>query len=196
MKTRHCNPMYCLLVCLIVTGSAMGQSRSEPAGHSGMQPDAPGAVHKQLSRLAGEYTTSIKFRMQPGAAPVESAGTARISLGLGGRFLVEENSGTLFGQPYSGMRLYGYNNGTKQYEAMWVYTESTAILNLTGASQDDGKTVTYTGAFAYPGGGKENLRVVVRQVDNNHFAVELYGNADGGGAGPVLETLYTRKGGQ
>jgi hypothetical protein len=178
------------LLCLLIMGSAKAQSKEESAAQSPMHMDMPGVIHKQMAKRAGEYTTRAKFKTQPAAAPMESTGTASITVGFDGRFLVEENFGAVFGQPYRGMRVYGYSNGTKQYEATWVYTGSTAILSLSGASSDDGKTVTYTGSITGPSGAKETLRVVVKQVDDDHFTVELYGN---GGEGPMLETTYTRK---
>lgn len=188
---RRPNMAVCaFLLCLLVTGSAKAQSKEESAGQPPMHMDMPGAIHKQMAKRAGEYTTRAKSQTQPGAAPMESTGTASVTVGFDGRLLVEENFGTVFGQPYRGMRVYGYNNWTKQYEATWVYTGSTAILSLNGASSDDGKTVKYTGSFTDPSGGKQTLRVVVKQIDDDHFTVELYGN---GGEGPVLETTYTRK---
>jgi len=58
-----------------------------------MQSAMPGPAHKQLAKRAGEYTTVTKFTAQPGATPVDSTGTAKISMILDGRFLLEEDAG-------------------------------------------------------------------------------------------------------
>lgn len=149
----------------------------------------PGPPHAALMKRAGEYTTKETF-YAPGAEPQESTGTAKLKAILGGRFLEEENSGQSLGQPYSGLRLYGYNNGSKQYEAIWIYNGSTAFLVLDGASGDKGKTVRYTGAFLGPGGQEQTLRVTITQQDADHFTVKLLGESSGGMS--TLETVYTR----
>jgi hypothetical protein len=152
----------------------------------------PGLIHERLMKRAGQYTFSAKFSAQPGAEPEESTGTATLKAILGGRFLEEENSGESFGQPTSGVRIYGYNNGSKQYEAVWMYDGSTAILVLNGTSDDGGKTVRYTGAFLGPGGKPQTLHVTVTQNDDDHFTVRMVGEGAPDSA-PVVETTYTRK---
>lgn len=149
----------------------------------------PGPQHAMLMKLAGEYTTTETF-YAPGSQPQESTGTAKLKQILAGRFLEEENSGKSLGRAYSGMRLYGYNNGSKQYEAIWIYDGSTAFLVLDGTSDDNGKTIRYSGAFLGPGGQKQTLRVTLTQQDANHFSVKLLGESAGGMS--TLETLYTR----
>jgi hypothetical protein len=150
----------------------------------------PGPQHAELMKRAGDYTTTQTF-YAPGAQPQESSGTAKLKSILGGRFLEEENSGESLGQPYLGLRLYGYNNGSKQYEAIWIYNGSTAFLVLDGTSDDNGKTVRYSGAFLGPGGQRQTLRVIITQNDADHFSVKLLGEAPGGGMS-TLETVYTR----
>ena len=152
----------------------------------------PGPVHAKLMKLAGEYSVTMKFFSDPRAEPIESSGTATLKPILGGRFLEEENSGDSFGQPYSGERIYGYNKGSKQYEAIWIYTGSTAFLVLNGTSDDDGKTVRYSGAFLGPDGKPQELHVTFKQVDSDHFVVRLFGSGPADSA-PVVETTYTRK---
>jgi uncharacterized protein DUF1579 len=152
----------------------------------------PGSVHQQLSKRIGNYKTATKFTMQPGGPATESTGTAKITGALGGRFLLEENSGTLMGETTTGLRLMGYNNATKQYESCWTYTMSTAILTLTGTSSDNGKTVNLRGSFADEGGARQNLKVITRQLDADHFVVELIGETPDGKDGPLLTTTYTR----
>lgn len=188
----------------VLAGSAFGQAQQSAAQQqqatlSPQQQEEmqkafaaaqPGQQHAGLMKRAGEYTTKETF-YAPGQEPQESSGTAKLKSILGGRFLEEENSGTSFGQPYTGLRLYGYNNGSKQYEAIWIYNGSTAFLVLDGTSDDDGKTVRYSGAFLGPSGEKQALRVTIAQQDADHFTVKLLGEGPGGGTS-TLETVYTR----
>ena len=175
------------LIVAILILAAVGAAAQE-----GPQAANPGPVHQQLNKRIGNYKTSTKFTMQPGGPATETSGTAKITAALGGRFLIEESSGSLMGQPTSGLRLIGYNNETKQYEECWTYTMSTAILTLTGTSSDDGKTITLKGSFAGEGGARQNLKVITRQLDADHFVVELIGDSGDGNTGPLLATTYTR----
>jgi hypothetical protein len=112
---------------------------------------------------------------------------------LHGRFLLEENTGTQFGQPYKGVRLVGYNNATKQYEASWTYSLSTAIMTMTGTGKDEGKIIEWTAHFMNEKGAKQSLFVTTRQFDEDHVVVELFGKTPDGEKGPAVETTYTRK---
>ncbi len=187
-------------IFIFVGGIAPGQQQApQDAAPSNAQDQAmqalaeaatPGPIHAELMKRAGDYTTTATY-YAPGAEPQQSLGTAKLKSILGGRFLEEENSGDSFGAPYSGLRLFGYNNGSKQYEAIWIYNGSTAFLVLDGASDDNGKTVRYSGAFLGPGGARQTLRVTVTQQDPDHFVVKLLGEGPGDSTS-TLETIYTR----
>jgi Protein of unknown function (DUF1579) len=169
---------------------AVAQEKKEAGGRH--EADQPGAVHKQMANWAGEYTTSSKFFAKPGQPSEATTGSATIRSILDGRFLSEENAGTLLGQPYTGMHLYGYNNATGKYEATWIYTGSTATMTLTGTSKDDGRTIEYTASIDQKG-TRMTLYVVLKHVDDDKFTVELYAKNKDGSKGPTLETTYTRK---
>ena len=203
MKTKClCTGLAAILV--LFAGSAVAQGNAQKPQQNTASPDdaqqqamqalaeaaKPGPIHAQLMKRAGDYTTTETYSA-PGAEPQQSSGTATLKSILGGRFLEEENSGDSLGARYSGLRLYGYNNGSKQYEAVWIYDGSTAFLVLDGSSDDNGKTVRYTGAFLGPGGARQTLRVTITQQDDDHFTVKLLGEAPGG-AMSTLETTYTR----
>jgi hypothetical protein len=174
------------------TAPLVAQEGKEDGAAAAARAAMPGPVHKQLARLVGDYTTVTKFYVQPGATPSESDGTAKITSVLDGRFLMEENTGNMFGQPLKGLRYYGYNNGSKQYEGIWTYTRSTGIMTLTGKSSDDGKTINWTATYDDPR-GKQTLYVVSRQLDDDHLVVELIAKNPDGKNGPTIETTYTRK---
>lgn len=196
MKTKCiCTGLVAILI--VFAGNAVAQQSTPPpddAQQKAMQALAeaaqPGPIHAQMMKRAGDYTTTQTYSAA-GVEPQQSSGKATLKSILGGRFLEEENSGDSLGQPYAGLRLYGYNNGSKQYEAIWIYNGSTAFLVLDGSSDDNGKTVRYSGAFLGPGGARQTLRVTITQQDDDHFTVKLLGEAPGG-AMSTLETVYTR----
>jgi len=153
----------------------------------------PGPVHAQLAKRAGEYTTVTKFSMQPGGPANESTGTAKLTVILDGRFLMEEDAGMFMGQPTKGIRIWGYDNGAKQYESSWMYTGSTGIMRLTGNSSDGGKTIKFVATFNDESGAKQVFDADLRLLDDDHFAVGLYAKMPDGKPGPMFDTTYTRK---
>jgi hypothetical protein len=153
----------------------------------------PGPEQEFLAKRAGDYTRTVKFVAQPNADANASTGTSKISVALGGRFIVEENNDTVFGRPVSGTRIYGFNNITKQYEAVSMYTGSTAMIFFTGTSGDGGKTIDLTGVTQSHGGEKVPLHSIIRQVDDNQFVVTLMSTGADGKEVAFQETTYTRK---
>ncbi|HXN19530.1 MAG TPA: DUF1579 family protein [Candidatus Binatus sp.] len=167
------------------------KSESAPLVPAAADATKPGPEQAFLAQRAGEYTRTVKFVAQPNADA--STGTAKISVTLGGRFIVEENTDTVFGRQVSGTRIYGFNNLTKQYEAVWMYTMSTAMLFLTGTSPDGGKTIDLTGMSQNHGGDKIPIHATIRQVDDDQFVVTLGSTGADGKEAAFQETTYTRK---
>jgi|SRR5215510_5060454 len=176
-----------------VTAAQQPDKKPPQAPPEFVQAMTPGPVHKELAKLAGDYTTTTKFKVGPGASAMQSTGTAKLSMILDGRFLQEENSGTSMGEPYNGMRVLGYNNGSKKYESVWTYTMATGMMTLTGSTPDSGKTIEFTASFDNEVGARQTLQITQRRLDDDRFVVELKGKNPDGTAGPTLETTYTRK---
>jgi hypothetical protein len=147
---------------------------------------AVGAQQEFLAKRAGNYARVIKFLGQPG----EWKGTSKISVILGGRFIMEENHDTVFGRPVEGIRILGYDDAAKQYEM--IYTMSTAITKFAGTSADGGKTVSYSAASSEPQ-GPAPLHALIRQVSDNEFVVTLSTRGPDGKDKPFQETTYTRE---
>ncbi|HKA17782.1 MAG TPA: DUF1579 family protein [Blastocatellia bacterium] len=178
----------------VVYGIAPGYSTARNTKASpAVDAATPGVVHAQLAKRAGEYTTVTKFSMQPGGPASESTGTAKLTVILDGRFLMEEDAGNFMGQPTKGIRIWGYDNGAKQYESSWMYTGSTGIMRLTGNSSDGGKTVKFVATFNDESGAKQTFDAELRFLDDDHFVVGLYARMPDGKPGPTFDTTYTRK---
>jgi hypothetical protein len=169
------------------------KSEAAPDAHQTVDANKPGPEQEFLAKRVGEYTRTIKFVGQPNADANASSGTSKISVALGGRFIVEDNNDTVFGRPVSGTRIYGFNNITNQYEAVWMYTGSTAMIFLTGASSDGGKTVDLTGGTQNVRGEKVPLHAIIRQVDDSQFVVTLMSTGADRKEAAFQETTYTRK---
>lgn len=153
----------------------------------------PGEPHKLLASLAGNWTSKTKEWMEPGKPPMESAGSAEMKMLLDGRFLQQELSSSMMGQPYSGIGITAYDNLRKKYVSTWMDSMGTGIFTMEGTAGADGKTITLKGRHAVPGGGQMTHRAVWTIVDSNTQTFDMYGTHQGGKEMKMMEITYTRK---
>ena len=153
----------------------------------------PGEPHKLFATLAGSWTTTTKEWMEPGKPPTESTGTAEMKMLLDGRFLYQEYTSQMMGQPFSGIGIDGYDNLRKRYVTTWMDTMGTGFFTMEGTASTDGKTITLKGQHDEPGGGHMTHRAVWKIVDSNTQTFDMYGTHQGGKEMKMLEIAYTRK---
>ena len=153
----------------------------------------PSEPHKLFATLAGSWTTTTKEWMEPGKPPTESTGTAEMKMLLDGRFLYQEFTGSMMGQPFSGVGIDAYDNMTKKYMTAWMDTMGTGIFMMEGTASADGKTITLKGSHPEPGGGRMTHRAVWKIADGNTQTFDMYGTHHGGKEMKVLEITYSRK---
>jgi hypothetical protein len=153
----------------------------------------PGEPHKLFASLAGSWTTKIKEWMEPGKPAMESTGSAEMKMLLDGRYLRQEFTGTMMGQPYSGVGTTAYDNLRKRYVTTWIDTMSTGIFTMEGTASADGKTITLKGRHEEPGGGYMTHRAVWKIVDSDTQTFDMYGAHGHGKETKMLEITYTRK---
>jgi hypothetical protein len=194
-------PAMSIGLCLVLAASVAMATDKKPEKQ--MDPQAmmemyqklatPGEPHKLFATLAGSWTTTTKEWMEPGKPPTESTGTAEMKMLLDGRFLHQEFTSQMMGQPFSGIGINGYDNMTKKYVTAWIDTMGTGIFFMEGTASPDGKTITLKGSHPEPGGGKMTHRAVWKIADNNTQTFDMYGTHQGGKEMKVLEITYTRK---
>ncbi len=153
----------------------------------------PGEPHKLFASLAGSWTTTTKEWMEPVKPPTESTGTAEMKMLLDGRFLQQEFTGNMMGQPFSGIGIDAYDNLTKKYVTAWMDSMGTGIFMMEGTASADGKTITLKGSHPEPGGGKMTHRAVWKIVDSNTQTFDMYGTHGRGKEMKMMEITYTRK---
>ncbi len=160
-----------------------------------MKAGQPGANHKLLSQLEGEWTAETT-EMMPGTPEVKSHGTMRSKVVLDGRFLHMEYDGKAHGQPYRGAGTMGYNNTDKRFESTWSDSMGTATSFMTGSADSAGKVFTMTGEHTDPTtGAKATTKEVITVVDNGHYTMDFYMSM-GGKDTKVMTIAFTRvKGG-
>ena len=198
MRLMHLT-LTCL--CLVMSASlAVAKEKKQEAKmdqqtmmEAYMKLATPGEPHKQFASLAGSWTTKTKEWMEPGQLPTESTGTAEMKMLLDGRFLQQEFTGNMMGQPFSGIGIDAYDNLRKRYVTAWIDTMGTGIFMMEGTASADGKTITMKGQHDELGGGHMTHRAVWKIVDNDTQTFDMYGTHHHGKEMKMLEITYTRK---
>jgi len=154
----------------------------------------PGAPHKALEPLVGEWTCEVKTWMSPEAPPMESKGTSKTTWILNGRFVHEEFSGDMGGQAFKGMGMYGYDNTKQKYVITWVDDMTTAIFTAEGVAQDGGKAFAFMGKMYCAPTDEHDRPVmhVIRIISNDKHVMEM-SDPRLGDKGRMMEITYTRK---
>lgn len=153
----------------------------------------PGEPHKQLTSLAGTWTTQTKEWMEPGKPSTESTGTCDFKVLLDGRFVQQECTGQMMGQSFTGVGTHGYDNVTKKYVTTWMDSMATGIFSMEGKAGADNKTITLYGSHADPFEGLMKHRAVWKFPDANTQIFEMYGSHGKGREMKGMEITYTRK---
>ena len=135
---------------------------------------APNENHAFLKNFVGEWEVTTTAWMQPGAEPVTSKGSAQAEMIFGGRFLKVDFKGTMFGQPFEGIQIMGYDNYQKKNISFWIDTSSTSFY-LTEGSRDEGKKrIVETGVWQDPMGGEDmNVWNTTTLVSKDEYKFEM-----------------------
>ena len=159
-----------------------------------MMASTPGAQQKLLANDVGDWKLEVKMWMDPSAEPMVSESTAHREMIMGGRYLVEEVSGTVMGMPFTGHGMAGYDNVTGKYWNTWVDNMSTGVMISTGSYDAASKTFTYTGESSDPMMGKVVKNKTVIQLVNDDKQVMTMYMVQGDQEIRSMEITWTRSG--
>ena len=177
-----------LALTLVIAGSVLvtpaRADRAAPAGSPPQMGDAdmqkmmalmqPGPSHQSLGRLVGKWKTKITMWMGPGE-PQGSEGTATYEWMLGGRYLVNHQTGTFSDMPFEGMGIDGYDNGKREFFTCWMDNMGTGMMRLTGVADADGQGWTFRGPMFDPSQGKDvQLRTEVRLDGKDRYTYRMF----------------------
>jgi hypothetical protein len=153
----------------------------------------PGAPHKMLAKLVGSWTTKTRAWMEPDNPPTEGTGTCEQKMLFDGRYLQQEYSGEMTGNPFTGINVIGYDNHVKKYVSTWIDSMSTGIYYFEGTASPDGKTITKQCTYDDPVRGSTSWRSVTRIVNKNKMEHEMYLTSKGRKEEKMMEMTVTRK---
>ncbi|MCU0285595.1 MAG: DUF1579 domain-containing protein [Acidobacteria bacterium] len=185
-----------LVLIMVGTCFSQGEKQMTPEQQKAMEAYAKmGALnenHEFLKKFVGEWNATSKAWMMPGQEPVSSEGKAEAELILNGRFLKWRFHGTMFGEPFEGMQVVGYDNLKQKYVTLWIDSSSTAFFLLEGTRQ--GNTITDSGIWPDPATGKdEKVKSVMTVVGPDELNYELFMVGNDGKEFKSMEIRYLRK---
>jgi hypothetical protein len=154
------------------------------------QAGAPGAGHKALDALGGNWKAEVKCFMNPDGPANVSHGTSKTSWILGGRFLEEEFHGEMMGKPFTGRGLLGFDNSKQKFKSVWVDDVNTAIITTEGKGENGNKVIMLEGKVDCAGTGQKDITMkqVFRILSPDKHVLEM--SHDGT---TKMEITYTRQ---
>ena len=153
----------------------------------------PSIAHAGLAATVGEYAVAIKSWSAPGAPASESSGTASRKLMLGGRVVSEELQSTMYGQPYTGFGLTGFDNVTGKYWTTWNDSMTTGLTTATGTCDAQARC-TFAAHWDDPISRQPvTARIAIRWASPSVEIFEMFGPGPDGKEAKMMEMTYTRK---
>ena len=107
-------------------------------------PPQPTAEHERLADHAGTWTVDCEFYMDPSQPPMQVQGKDVAQ--MFGPFWLQSNfECEMFGAPFRGNCLMGFDPDKQEYVSTWVDTMSPAFFLLKGRYDASGKVLEMTG---------------------------------------------------
>jgi len=136
----------------------------------------PGENHALLAKRVGKWDGVAKMWMMPDAPAEESTFTCEYASMFDGRYITESVEGKMGEETFSGRGLYGYDNVTKKFYALWIDSMSTSVMHSTGTLDSSGNTLSFKTEYSCPLAGKPVTgRTTERWIDDDHMVIEMYG---------------------
>ena len=152
-----------------------------------------GASHAALAKMEGKYDLAIRSWEAPGAPPTVETGTATRSMALGGRVMVEELQSQMYGMPFTGHGMHGYDNVSGKHWSTWNDSMSTGLMVSEGECSAEG-ACNFTGSWNDPvTKGKTNARMTTKWTSPNVELFEMYVPGPDGKESKMMEITYTRR---
>jgi hypothetical protein len=160
-------------------GTATGDAHKDKILHNITRSAAPDAHHKLLEPLVGKWNTQAKQWLGD-PKPETTTGHAEIKSILGGRFVEEHYDSVIFGKPYQGQGVIGFDTRTKKFVSSWVDTWGTWITLEEGDADATGKVLTLTAQDYDSASGKTRPVKFIYTIDgNDHHVMRVYETIEG-----------------
>ena len=153
----------------------------------------PGAGHRALEPLVGNWQAEVKCWMEPGGAPQVSQATAESSWILAGHFLRQDFHGEMMGKPFNGLSILGFDNTKQQFNSVWVSDMQTSMFTSEGKGENGNKVITLEGTASCAATGRTDvpMKTVFRVINADKHIFEMFDGSKGDAK--TMEITYTRR---
>jgi hypothetical protein len=147
------------------------------------------------SRLETDFggNWSYSFTSDFEGMKMEGTGTSANKLILGGRFLMMESEGTIFGQNVKSITIMGYDNAQEKYTMIGIDELGTYYITAAGLYDEATKTYTLDGTYEEPVLEKtQNYRFIMNVSDPGKPVTRILFENDKGGMHEMMNLTYSR----
>jgi hypothetical protein len=167
--------MYCLLLVTLCTiAPALAQ-----------EPPQPGAEHKFLAELAGDWDVTLD--VEGGAMK----GETKYKMIHGGLWLQSTLEMDMGGTKFTGQGLDSYDPVRKKYIGIWIDSMSTSPIMLEGERTKDGKTLSMTGKGPDQAGKIVDYKTETEYVSKDKHVFKMWMGKTTGNE--TMKATYTRR---
>ncbi len=150
--------------------------------------------HAFLKNLVGEWDVKTKAWMEPGGEPTESHSFSSAEMIMGGRFLRANFKGMMFGQPFEGLQIVGFDNHKEKIISLWIDSSSTTFFLTEGTLDLDNSTITEEGTWPDPmTGGVIEVKAITTLIGQDEYTYQMYMTGPDGNEFKSMENQYLRK---
>lgn len=154
----------------------------------------PGSQHQLLQQLVGAWRVRITFWSSPESKGQVSHGTSESRWVLGGRFIQENFTGKVEGEPYTGMGMIGYDNGARGFKTVWLDSFNTSVASASGSYVEATKTFELVGEVYDPmRGGLKEVRSTIHLATPDSYIFSMYDETPTGRRFKSFEMYYSRE---
>ena len=161
------------ILSLAQAQDAKQQEEQQKAMAAYMKAAAVTENHQFLAKYAGDWDVEVAYWTAPGAPPSKNAATFKAASRLGGRYVMMDFSGSMMGQPFTGIWLVGYDNLEQKYYSLWIDDTSTSFFITKGTRE--GNVISESGSWPDPVSGRM-LQVKARTtwIGDDEFRYEQF----------------------
>ncbi len=155
----------------------------------------PGPAHERLRELVGSYELTLRMWMAPGQPPMETKGSSEFVWFAEGKWLQENWSMPMMGQPTKGLAILGYDNFKQRYVWSKVDSLQTCLTGAFGHFDASGDNLILWGTIDEPMTPEQDkqVRYVYRGFGQDRFTLEVHDMMIGESNTKVLEFEYARR---
>lgn len=197
MRSFRLLVVFLLVQCVACSARPSGSDGVSAIGltpHEWADLSQPGASHELLAPFVGEWDVKLTFWSSPNTKGISSRGRSSIVWILGGRFVQEQFRGKAAGEPFEGLGVMGYDNGSRQFRTLWLDSLNTAMTVATGRYVPDTNTFELSSELYDPlRSGVKVVRSSLRFMSRDSYVFSMQDESPEGKPFTSLEMVYSRK---